>query len=327
MQGDFLKGFRAFRWCGRHLSTLCYVAFHGGRTQHKIHHISPPSFFLVFFYVVTLFLNQLQLRLPQPCAVPTQEHPSVDLGPRAGDIVASVEDLVFAAASAMVFLGPQAPPMPAAADPPSEPEQDNGPIDPSSAVDGDPEAGVGDVVAAAATAAAGAAAMRRAGEHYGEENYHGASSPAPVSPVAVPGPIDGSGGGEVVGGGGGSAMTGVVPALGRSAPGVLDGGREGSGHAQPGAVAEYRRGSSSSPTPNSFWMSSVSPTDRSPAGGGPSVLGEVGFYVWRDTVILFASRSLAEADLCGESNSEWRGWLEKFGDAEMLERKSGGPIK
>lgn len=36
----------------------------------------------------------------------------MELGPRAGDIVTSVEDLVFAAASAMVFLGPEAPPLP-----------------------------------------------------------------------------------------------------------------------------------------------------------------------------------------------------------------------
>lgn len=213
----------------------------------------------------------------------------MDLGPRAGDIVASVEDLVFAAASAMVFLGPQAPPMPAAAAPPSEPEQNGGPIGLSSGVGGDPEAGMGDATAgAAATAApagagAGAGAMRRAGEHYREQNYHGASSPAPASPVAVPGLIDGSGV---------STETSVVPALGRSAPGALDGGREGSGHAQPGAAVEYRRGSSSSPTPNSLWMSSVSPTDRSPGGGGLSVLGEVGFVCGGCVVIAFACRSL-----------------------------------
>lgn len=35
----------------------------------------------------------------------------MDLGARAGDIVSSVEDLVFAAASVIVFLGPQPPPM------------------------------------------------------------------------------------------------------------------------------------------------------------------------------------------------------------------------
>lgn len=43
----------------------------------------------------------------------------MDLGPRAGDIVASFEDLVFAAASVMVFLGPQAPALPES--PPSPP--------------------------------------------------------------------------------------------------------------------------------------------------------------------------------------------------------------
>ncbi|CAN0115298.1 unnamed protein product, partial [Ectocarpus fasciculatus] len=74
---------------------------------------------------------KLQLRLRQPCAVPAQEHPSMDLGPRAGDIVASVEDLVFAAASAMVFLGPNPPPMPTA-EPPPELEQAGGLTDPSS---------------------------------------------------------------------------------------------------------------------------------------------------------------------------------------------------
>lgn len=36
----------------------------------------------------------------------------MDLNPRAGDIVASFEDVVFAAASAMVFVGPQPPPAP-----------------------------------------------------------------------------------------------------------------------------------------------------------------------------------------------------------------------
>lgn len=65
---------------------------------------------------------QLQLRLPQPCAVPAQENPSIDLGPRAGDIVASIEDLVFAVASVMVFLGPQPPPMPIAPPPMPTPE-------------------------------------------------------------------------------------------------------------------------------------------------------------------------------------------------------------
>lgn len=42
----------------------------------------------------------------------------MDLGPRAGDIVASFEDLVFSAASAIVFLGPQAPPLPPPPTPP-----------------------------------------------------------------------------------------------------------------------------------------------------------------------------------------------------------------
>lgn len=45
----------------------------------------------------------------------------MDLGPRAGDVVASFEDLVFSAASVMVFLGPQAPPLPPPPTPPPSP--------------------------------------------------------------------------------------------------------------------------------------------------------------------------------------------------------------
>lgn len=45
----------------------------------------------------------------------------MDLGPRAGDVVASFEDLVFAAASLMVFLGPRPPPMPTVPLPPPSP--------------------------------------------------------------------------------------------------------------------------------------------------------------------------------------------------------------
>lgn len=78
--------------------------------------------FPVSSFARVLFFSQLQLRLPQPCAVPAQENPSIDLGPRAGDIVASIEDLVFAAASVMVFLGPQPPPMPIAPPPTPTPE-------------------------------------------------------------------------------------------------------------------------------------------------------------------------------------------------------------
>lgn len=52
----------------------------------------------------------------------------MNLGPRAGDIVASIEDLVFAAASVVVFLGPQPPPMPIA--PPPTPTPEPSPVDP-----------------------------------------------------------------------------------------------------------------------------------------------------------------------------------------------------
>lgn len=64
---------------------------------------------------------KLGVFIPHPCALPLKERPSTDLGPRAGDVVASFEDLVFFAASVMVFLGPQAPPLPPPPTPPPSP--------------------------------------------------------------------------------------------------------------------------------------------------------------------------------------------------------------
>lgn len=204
---------------------------------------------------------QLQLRLPQPCAVPAQEHPSTDLGPRAGDIVASVEDLVFAAASAMVFLGPQPPPMP----PPAAavPELDE-PLDPSSAARG----GWGTEEAVVATAAGGA---RQDNEHNRGEPFNvGLSSPPLASPGALFGSVEG----------------------GFAALGAADGGQAGpdSGHGQPGGPVEFRvRGSSTSP-PADMLLSSGSPASRSPVGGGrggggPSVFGEVGGVARREVLV------------------------------------------
>lgn len=194
---------------------------------------------------------QLQLRLPQPCAVPVQEHPSTDLGPRAGDIVASVEDLVFAAASAMVFLGPQAPPMPPSSA--AVPELDD-PLDPSSAGGGG--WGTEEAVVATAAGGAGGGARKDSEHHHGEHFNVGLPSSPLTSPVAVLG----------------SAEDGFVAA------GAAEGGQD-SGHGQLGGAAEFRRGNSSSP-PTDMLLSSGSPTSRSPVGGGrggggPSVFGEV----------------------------------------------------
>lgn len=177
----------------------------------------------------------------------------MDLGPRAGDIVASVEDLVFAAASAMVFLGPQAPPMP-----PPAPDLDD-PLDPLSAGGG----GWGTEEAMAATAAGGAMAaggVRKDSEHYRGENFNaGLSSPPLASPIALLGSADGF-----------------------AAPGAAEGRQDsGHGHGQLGGPVEIRRGNSRSP-PVDMVLSSGSPTSRSPVGGGrggdgggPSVFGEV----------------------------------------------------
>ncbi|CAN0004141.1 unnamed protein product, partial [Discosporangium mesarthrocarpum] len=52
----------------------------------------------------------LQLHFPELTAVRQRERPSMDLGPRAGDIVTSFEDLIFTVASIIVFVGPEHPP-------------------------------------------------------------------------------------------------------------------------------------------------------------------------------------------------------------------------
>ncbi|CAM9189340.1 unnamed protein product, partial [Hapterophycus canaliculatus] len=205
---------------------------------------------------------KLQLRVPQPCAVPVQEQPSMDLGPRAGDIVASVEDLVFAASSVMVFLGPQALPMPTTAPPSPAPEPEE-PLEPSSGIDA---SGVAEVGIATSAPVAGepntapspnVGGARRAGEHFRGEKYSGLSSSLSASPI----PVLGS-----VGSRHGLTLTELLEAR-------QEGGRHGQ---HGGGVADNRGESWGFTTADSLQMSPTSPDRRSPFPGGPSVLGEIG---------------------------------------------------
>lgn len=165
---------------------------------------------------------------------------------------------MFAAASAMVFLGPQAPPMPPPAAAVLEVED---PLDPLSAGGGGGMGGWGAEEAVVATAAGGAGggAMKDNEQHRGESFNSGLPSPPLGSPVALLGSA-----------GSGFAAAGAAE------------GRQGqdSGHGQPGGAAEFRRGSSRSP-PADTLLSLGSPKSSSPVGGGrsgsgtPSVFGEV----------------------------------------------------
>ena len=160
---------------------------------------------------------------------------------------------MFAAASAMVFLGPQPPPMPPPAA--AAPDLDD-PLDPSSAGGG---GGWGAEEAVGATAAGG---VRKDNEHNRGEKFNvGLSSPPLASPRALFGSAEG----------------------GFAALGAADGGQGGAdnSYGQPGGHVEFRRGSSTSP-PADMLLSSGSPTSRSPVGGGrggggPSVFSEVGW--------------------------------------------------
>lgn len=166
----------------------------------------------------------------------------MDLGPRAGDIVASVEDLVFAASSVMVFLGPQAPPMPATASPATEPEEQAE----QSSVNND-----GGVSEAGITTSAAVAGDANEAPSVRGENGNGLSSPIPAL-----GLVDDRGGSPLAE--------------------ELEAKQEGGRHGQHGGGSAEHRGETWGGTPaHSLQMSPVSPS-RSPVPGGPSVLGEVG---------------------------------------------------
>lgn len=208
--------------------------------------------------------GKLNLRLPQPYAVPASERPSMDLGPRAGDIVASCEDLIFAAASVMVFVGPQPPPMPVVEEPPS-PLPEMGPAN---------EIGDGDGNGVAVTAAgASPTGPRQDMEEFdysnGEQHgYHagtdgGSGGGGRASPVPVGGLLHRGTSGLSTRDG----STGTVV----SAPA---GGFKSGGGDRVSTAGLLHRARSSGPAEVSWW-SPVPPGANSKGAGGPSVLGEV----------------------------------------------------